>query len=138
MRVLGIDHINLSTRNLPRAIDFYTRRLGFEIREDGRDAERPWVILGADGRAYLALHHTERHLDPETRFSVSGGINHWGFHVDDLDGAFEELDAAGVKIRFRDAASGPIIQHAMSRSFYIEDPDGVEIEIAEVFGGGLG
>ena len=45
----SIDHINLTVRDVDRSADFYTGVFGLAIREDRRDADRPYVIVGRPG-----------------------------------------------------------------------------------------
>ncbi len=132
IQVTGIDHINLSVRDLVRSIAFYRNTFGLEMKEDGRSRDRPFVIVGKPGVAYLALHESEN-----AGTSAHPAINHWGFVVGDLDPVLDRLEADGVKIRFTDVYPRGVIEYPRSRSVYVEDPDGHEIELSESFGGGL-
>ena len=128
--IQAIDHLNLFVGDLPRSIRFYACVFGFEVREDHRDDAEPWAILGASGRAYLALYE-----NPVTRTPDHPWFNHWSFVVDDLDAALCHLEANGVEPeRYRGRT---IIEWPRSRSLYIHDPDGYEIELTSRFGGGL-
>jgi catechol 2,3-dioxygenase-like lactoylglutathione lyase family enzyme len=131
--ISAIDHINLTVSNLEHSLTFYQRTFGLEVREDGRDRERPFVIVGRAGAGYLALH--ERAVDGGP---VGGHINHWGFVVDDFDGTIARLDDLGVPVLYRDNGADGIIDYPRSRSVYVADPDGTEIELTSSFGGGLG
>lgn len=133
VRVSGIDHVNISVSNLKRAMDFYETVFGFRLAEDGRSrTEAPFVIMSANGRAFLALHETERAAAPSRPF-----INHWGFVVGDIDLVRRKLADQQVTIQDGDSESGGVRHWPHSRSIYVYDPDGHEIELAEVFGGGL-
>jgi len=57
--------------------------------------------------------------------------------VGDLDPVLDRLEADGVTIQFTDEYPRGVIEYPRSRSVYVEDPDGHQIELAEVFGGGL-
>ncbi len=132
IEVIGIDHINLSVRDLARSIAFYTETFGLELKEDGRSRDRPFVIVGRPGVAYLALHESE-----DAGPARHPAINHWGFVVGDLDTVLDRLEAEGVKVQFTGDYPRGVIEYPRSRSVYVEDPDGHQIELAEVFGGGL-
>jgi catechol 2,3-dioxygenase-like lactoylglutathione lyase family enzyme len=132
IQVNGIDHINVSVTNLARSLRFYTETFGLELKEDGRSRDRPFVIVGKPGVAYLALHESA-----EAGSAAHPAINHWGFVVGDLDPVLDRLEAEGVKIQFTDEYPRGVIEYPRSRSVYVEDPDGHQIELAEVFGGGL-
>lgn len=133
IRVDAIDHVNLSVADLERAMRFYQEVFGFRVAEDGRSrTEAPYVIMSAGGRAFLALHEHPDAGRPSRPF-----VNHWGFVVGDLDAVRRRLDAHDIAIQGADTESGGIRQWAHSRSIYVYDPDGHEIELAEVFGGGM-
>lgn len=133
IRVSGIDHVNMSVADLSRAMAFYESVFGFRLVEDGRGrTDAPYVIMTAGGRAYLALHENATTGRPSRPF-----VNHWGFVVGDLDRILEKLEKHEVPVQDGDSKSGGIRQWAHSRSIYVYDPDGHEIELAEVFGGGL-
>lgn len=133
IRVAGIDHVNISVSDLERAIAFYESIFGFQLVEDGRSrTEAPFVIMSAGGRAFLALHETDRVAAPSRPF-----INHWGFVVGDIDLVRRKLADHAVKVQDGDSESGGVRHWPHSRSIYVYDPDGHEIELAEFFGGGL-
>lgn len=132
LTVQGIDHINMAVRDLDRAIDFYAATLGFDVREDQRHrADGPYVIMGSGHRVFLALHQEPEMATPERPF-----IGHWGFVVGDLDEARDRLKALNIAWLYTNHNDGLIV-YPHSRSTYIADPDGHEIELVENFGGGL-
>lgn len=130
--VKAIDHINLSVSRLERSIEFYSRVFGLEVREDGRQEKRPYAIVGRAATGYLALH--ER---PDAAANGRGRINHWGFVVDDFDGLSARLAELGAEVLYRRDGGDGVIDYPRSRSIYVADPDGNEIELTSRFGGGL-
>ena len=64
--------------------------------------------------------------------SPGGGIAHFGFHVDNFSKVITKCKALGVPILY-----GGEVDWEKSRSVYILDPSGYEIELSEVSGGGL-
>lgn len=127
VRVQAIDHLNLSVSHLERSIDFYGSVFGFEVREDHRRDEQPWAILGTQGRAYLALYENRQMQRADNR-----SIHHWGFVVGRLEPVIERIARFGVPVE-----GARIYRWRRSRSAYVRDPDGHEIELVERFGGGL-
>jgi catechol 2,3-dioxygenase-like lactoylglutathione lyase family enzyme len=126
--VKRIDHINMRVKNLAESIEFYRKNFGFELKEDRRDEAEPWVIIGVPGVAYLCMYEHPEKTKPDDALT----INHFGLVLQDFDKALEMLRANGVEILY-----GQAVQWPQSRSIYIKDPNGYEIELAEKVGGGL-
>ena len=126
LNVKGIDHINLAVVNLEESIKFYKDIFKFEVKERGVQEAGPWAIIG-NGKAYMAIYEGYANEKYEKK-----GFYHLGFHISDFDRSFNELKEKGIKI-WRDE----VINHGNSRSMYIEDPNGYEFELSEVFGAGL-
>lgn len=123
-----IDHINMRVHNLAESIEFYKKNFGFEMKEDYRSAEEPWVIIGLKGVAYLCMYEHPGKPKPVDAMT----INHFGFVVSDFDSALSALRENGAEVLY-----GGVIEWTKSRSIYIKDPSGHEIELVEVVGGGL-
>jgi catechol 2,3-dioxygenase-like lactoylglutathione lyase family enzyme len=125
-----IDHVNLSVRDLDKSIDFYSRLLGIDIKEQGEGNGVRWCILGERDRFYVCF------------FEIPKGaaykpndihINHVGFVVDDIDETIRRIRQLGFRVLFNDA---PVVW-PRSKSAYVNDPDGIMIEFTNRFGGGL-
>jgi len=127
--IKGIDHINMRVKNLNASIEFYAKLFGFEMKEDQRKAHEPWAIIGLANVAYLCLYE---HPGKEVPFEGLT-INHFGLVLSDFEDAIKKLEKNGVQILY----GGPV-DWPKSRSIYIKDPSGHEIELAERIGGGLG
>ena len=129
VEVKAMDHINMRVRNLAESAEFYGKNFGFEVKEDhSGEAEEPWMIIGRPGVAYLCLYeHPDKAISDEVL-----RISHFGFVLEDFDNALEALRPNGVKILYGGEVSWP-----RSRSIYLEDPNGYEIELTDTFGGGL-
>lgn len=140
IQINAIDHINLTVTHLDASIRFYQNAFGFELIEDGRkpDASRAYAILGIPGTAALALHSIRSSEETGNGdFAESLRINHWGFAVDDFDIMLKQLQQSNIQRSFLDDYPEGVIRYPGSRSIYITDPDGHEIELTERFAGGL-
>ena len=104
----------LHCRDMHKAVDFYTRVLGFRLSE-GDTPDDPVVDLHR-GDAELQLSN----MDGRPRIAVNVIVD----HVDDL---WVEFIARGL-VPPNDPESpvhqGPLDQSWGSREFYIDDPDG--------------
>ena len=122
----SIDHINMKVRNLAESVKFYTELFGFEIKQEDNPnkADIPSKIIGNDS-VKLCLYEVPN-MSPE------GGIAHFGFHIDNFSEVLSKCKELGVKVLY-----GGEVDWEKSKSVYIIDPSGYEIELSEVSGGGL-
>jgi len=122
LKVSSIDHINMSVKNLAQSVEFYKNLFGFEIKKE--QPEEKSKIIGNDNVKLCLYEDSE--MKPE------GAIAHFGFHVENFDEIMKICTSLDIKIYY----DGPV-QFEKSRSIYINDPNGYDIELSEVFGGGL-
>lgn len=120
----GIDHINMQVRDLEQSCQFYQKLLGFTVLEDM--PEHQGKIIGGK-QALLALYQ-----NPDLDLSEQSGFNHVCFHIENFDDIKQQCKELGIEIKYDGAVQWP-----HSKSIYIDDPNGYEIELAEVWGGGL-
>jgi len=125
LKTTGIDHVNLMVRDLDETTDFYAGLLGFEVLEDmpehnGRIIGNEWAKL-AVYESYDFRH--DRNLS---------GFAHVSFHIENFNDITSRCAELGVTVKY----GGPV-QWPQSRSIYVDDPNGYELELAEVWGGGL-
>ncbi len=120
----GIDHVNLQVNNLEEAKAFWNSLLGFEVLEDIPDQKG--VIIG-NLKAKLALYE-----NPGLGRCEKRGFSHLCFHISDFDNALSLCEAMSIPILYDGVVGWP-----KSRSLYIEDPNGYEIELTDTWGGAL-
>ncbi len=124
LKITGIDHLNLTVRNLDISCLFWKKLLGFEPLEE--IPEQQGRIIG-NQNALLALYE-DPNFDPYNK----KGFNHLSFHIENFDDVEQKCKEMNLKIEY-----GGVLEWPNSRSIYINDPNGYEIELAEVWGGGL-
>ena len=122
----SIDHINMKVKNLAESVQFYRNLFSFEIKqeENPNKTDVPSKIIGNDS-IKLCLYEVPD-MSPE------GGIAHFGFHVSNFDEVIAKCTDQGVQILY-----GGAVDWEKSKSVYIVDPSGYEIELSEISGGGL-
>ena len=144
--VIGVDHVSIAVADLDRSLEFYQGLLGLTVRDRGEidpaliermtgisDAVVTFVDVELGSRLLELLHYdTGEPAPPVTQhLSQPGGI-HIGLGVDDAQAVHERLAGAGVK-----PLSPPVplpedgSDWAGSLVFYVRDPDGVTVEIAQ-------
>jgi len=126
LKATSIDHVNMKVKNLEQSVKFYKDLFGFEIKqeENANKLDAPSKIIGNDS-IKLCLYEVPD-MSPE------GGIAHFGFNIANFDDVIERCKEQDVQILY-----GGIVDWDKSRSIYIVDPSGYELELGEVAGGGL-
>ncbi len=121
-----IDHVNMKVKNLDESVEFYKNLFGFVIKqeENQNKIDAPSKIIGNDS-IKLCLYEVPD-MSPE------GGIAHFGFNVENFDEVISKCEELGVKILY-----DGVINWEKSKSVYVVDPSGYELELGEVSGGGL-
>jgi len=119
-----LDHLVLTTTQLDRCIDFYTRVLGMTLETFG--AGRKALRFG---RQKINLHEIGKEFEPKAERPTPGALDLCFIADRPLDDVIARLAAGGASIIEgpvqRTGATGPI------RSVYLRDPDQNLIEIAE-------
>jgi catechol 2,3-dioxygenase len=118
-RKLG--HIVLKVRDAGKSRDFYTRALGLKVAHE--DLERGAVFLSF-GREHheLALFQLATGQAPD---ATQPGLHHMAWQL----GSFEELQAAYRELKAMGMPIESTIEHNVSRSIYLQDPDGNRVEL---------
>jgi len=122
----SIDHVNMKVKNLEKSVQFYTILFGFEIKqeENPNKSDAPSKIIG-NNSIKLCLYEV-----PD--MSPQGGIAHFGFHIANFNEVIAKCREQEVQILY-----GGEVDWEKSKSVYIVDPSGYEIELSEISGGGL-
>ncbi len=123
MKTLGMRHVALNVRDAKVSKEFYCRvmRMQVEWEPDSKSVYVTSSDAKGPGLDNLALHQADAPLHRP------GNLNHIGFFVptpDQVDEWYAHVKKEGAKIvkelkTHRDGA----------RSFYLEDPDGIVIQI---------
>jgi len=119
----GLDHLVITVTDISRAVDFYSRVLGLEVRY--RDRERVDLLL--DDVA-LRLHWTDTDVIPRAATPTPGSLDLCLRSRLPLDEVQRHLEALDVEVELgpvaRQGATGEIT------SLYLRDPDGNLLELS--------
>ena len=129
-----IDHLNFTVQDLNKSSQFYQEIFDFQVFEDSTYNDSRYQILGLSGKGMLCLYENKV-KNSDKKENQESSFNHVGFNIQFYNGIVEDLESKKVKVRYYNGEA--IIQYPKSRSIYISDPDGNEIELSEVFAGGL-
>lgn len=121
-----LTYTGIRVKDLDASVAFYTKLLG--MTEKGRstfDAVRGTIVdLASEGSAHtLELNFYEDGSPFASRYDVGEGLDHLMFKVPDLEAAIAEATKAGHPV-VKEMRSGT------SRWVYIQDPNGIWIELA--------
>ena len=124
MRTHYLGHIVFYVRDLETSLKFYEKVLGLKRIEGG---ELPFKAAAlTSGRTHHELLLIEVGDAPGPPPGPRRGFYHAGFKIgdslDELKKAYHELLSAGVKVK-------GMSDHTISKSIYLHDPDGNEIEL---------
>ena len=118
-------YTGIRVTNLQRSIDFYTKILGMNLIDRSKIEQTKGetaVLQSEKGGPVLELNYYHEDSPYNTKYSVGEGLDHLAFKVDDLDKALEEARKAGHKTVLK-------LQQDSGRWAYIEDPDGIWLEL---------
>jgi len=118
-------YVGIRVKDLDASIAFYTKVLGMKAlgrstvdATNGRNAD----LATEDGGFVLELNYYEKGSRFAKEYTVGEGLDHLSFQVEDLDKALAEAKKAGHPIVLD-------MKTTTSRWAYIEDPNGIWIEL---------
>jgi len=120
------DHVGIKTHDVEKSLDFYTRILGFRILEKVDMVGRSFYFVGNDETSIEIedANPGDVRLDSSTGY----GLYHIALIVKDIDALAERLKADGVTFIME-----PIQLREDRKIAFIEDPDGVAIQLIDLF-----
>ena len=122
--IVGLHGVRYQSTDVQRAVDFYTKHLGFAL-EHQHLPEFATVSLGGFKLLLSGPGASGSRPMPDGRRQQAGGWNRIVLHVTDVAREIERLEKAGLTFR-NEMESGPA-----GRQIQLEDPDGNPIELFE-------
>lgn len=127
-RVAGLAEIVLWVRDMDAALDFYLDQLGLEVISPPGLPNK--FLRAADpGGGVPEMIVLVPHLDRSHEFpreKAKRVLHHLAFRIEagEYDALMQGFEAAGVEVR---SGVHPVLKGV--RTFYVDDPDGNEVEI---------
>jgi catechol 2,3-dioxygenase len=121
IRAKRLHHVVLNVSDLDASIEFYEKVLGLTLAARSEERSSAFLSFG-DEHHDLALFQRATGPSPE---DSQPGLVHMGWQLadyDELKAAYEELLEMGMDV-FR------TIQHNVTNSVYLKDPDGMVVEL---------
>jgi catechol 2,3-dioxygenase-like lactoylglutathione lyase family enzyme len=121
--IASLDHLVLTTRDLERCVDFYTRVLGMSLEHFGQGR-----LALRFGDQKINLHEAGREFEPKATLPTPGALDLCFLADRPLAEVVARLEGQGVQI-----VEGPVERTGACfrlLSVYVRDPDGNLVEIA--------
>lgn len=123
---IKIDHINLTVTDIKTSIQWYENLFGFRPVEHGfNQLGKPWVIVANDDSMIVMSEYNNRRPDDPSEDKSIHKIYHFGIRVSDQTEWLNRIEKHGLKIKY-----GGIVDYPHSKSWYVHDPSGHEIEVS--------
>ena len=126
-------HMMIRVLDETRSVNFYAEAFGLTVA-DRLDFENFTLVYlrNAENDFEVELTVNKGQTEP---YDLGNGYGHIAFCVDDLDAEHPRLTAAGYNPRkLVDFAPGGPGTDPIARFFFIQDPDGYEIEVLQRHG----
>lgn len=126
MKFTQVHHIAIITSDYDKTIDFYVKKLGFEILRENHRPEKGDVKLDLkfgdmELEVFVVPNAPKRPNYPEAL-----GLRHLAFKVDDIHEAVKWLNGRGIETE-------PVRFDVYTKNYatFFHDPDGLPLEIHE-------
>jgi predicted enzyme related to lactoylglutathione lyase len=93
---MRLAHVTVLVKDQDQALAFYTEKLGFEKREDERDASFRWLTVAPPGQKDVTIALLKAQSE---QFPQVGQGTLWVFYADDCRREYEALKGRGVRFR---------------------------------------
>ena len=126
MKLNQIHHVAIIASDYERTMDFYVKKLGFEVIRENHRADKGDIKLDlrlgeSELEIFVVPNSPKRPSYPE-----ACGLRHLAFHVTDIEQAVEELHSLGIEtepIRLDD--------YTNRKMTFFRDPDDLPLELHE-------
>jgi catechol 2,3-dioxygenase-like lactoylglutathione lyase family enzyme len=113
-----------------KALDFYTRKLGFKLKHDVPMGKHRWLTVVAsenpEGTELLLEPSDHPAVEPYKTALVEDGIPATSFQVDDIDAEYDRLRSLGVSFTREPIDAGPV------RMAVLDDTCGNLIQLVQI------
>ncbi len=144
-KVVAFDHFNVTVSDMDRSLAFWRDLLGLDLLGRGiveyphldeivglPNTRIEWAELALPGGGMIEVFRYHRPAGSAVRPRIPDpGCTHVCLEVEGLDRLVERLREAGVNTRSRRAVRIPFGDWKDVKSIYVQDPDGVTVELIE-------
>lgn len=121
-----LDHINLTVANLKDSIEWYGKIFGFELVESGTTPQGiRWGIVAFNDSMICMTEYAGRTAADKFEDKSVHQIYHFGIRVSDIEKWQHTIQDHKLKLYY-----GGQVEYPSSKSWYVHDPSGHEIEVS--------
>ena len=117
MRVNGLDHINICSRDLDASVDFYVELLDLKESPAMRPADQARWLCDHNGNAIIHL------LNRDSPNTGTGALHHVAFNCSGKEAVLERLRSIGAEFSVNERADSGLCQ------IFTRDPHGILLEL---------
>ena len=120
-----LTYVGVRVKDLDESISFYSKLLGMKLADRSKIAAthgETATLVSEKGGFPLELNFYEKESRYAKRYTVGEGLDHIGFRVESIDGTLAKAKKMGCRL-LND------VKTKTSRWAYVEDPNGIWIEI---------
>jgi catechol 2,3-dioxygenase-like lactoylglutathione lyase family enzyme len=118
-----LEHANLTVSDPKATAAWMCDLFGWHIRWQGEAKDNGFTVHVGEKDSYLALYAPAGATSPgNNTYATTGGLNHIGITVADLDATEARVKAAGFRPHMH-------ADYEPGRRFYFRDSDGIEFEV---------
>lgn len=120
---MRLEHVNISVTDPRATAAILSDLFGWHTRWEGPAKDDGFTVHVGDDHGYLALYAPAGGQNPVgDTYHLTGGLNHVGIVVDDLDAVEARVKAHGY-------VPNSHADYEPGRRFYFDGPDGIEYEV---------
>ena len=126
----GFEHIGMTVGNLDRSIEFYQGLLGLKLLLRKKQPNGGEVAFLDAGGGQLEMVQPPGPVAPARQVPQGeAGLRHITIAVDDIEAAYRQLMAAGV--RSVEPPRNAFNKEMLAKVGFVLDPDGIVVELAQ-------
>lgn len=121
-----LDHVNITVTDLNQSIAWYEDLFGFRKVQEGRTmlGSKFAILSSADSAIAMSEYPESKRADQNEERDIHR-IYHFGIRIEDADQWRQKVKSRGLKLYY-----GGEVEYPNSRSWYVHDPSGHEIEVS--------
>lgn len=120
-----LEHANITVSDPDATAKWLSEVFGWRIRWEGDSIHGGRSIHVGGDTSYLAIYNPNKPTSPaDNSYGHTGGLNHVGVVVEDLDATEARVKTAGFETHSH-------ADYEPGRRFYFHDRDGIEFEVVQ-------